>query len=339
MRGRRTIWALGAILAVLAVSQAQSPRVSFELATGSTAGTYFPVGELIAGIVSHPRGLARCDAAGVCGPAGLMVSARTSEGAVGNVLAVNEGSVDSGLAQANIVADAVAGQGAFRKPGRQTHVRAIANLFPETVQLVVATDAHIAKIADLRGKAVSLDVDGSGAAVIGREILTAYGVSEKQLKVHASTYDVSAILMLQGKLDAFFFEGGSPAPLVGDLVRRGVAKLIPIDGKGRRRLLAKVPGLTAATIPAGVYPGVAATATVSSRTLWVVKDSASPDVVYGILRALFHPANRVLLDSSDPAARFIRLDQAASGLTAPLHPGAERFYRDMGKLSEPVKHD
>lgn len=338
MNLRWTMGASAAFLAALATSQAQPPRVSFELATGSTAGTYFPVGELIAGIVSHPPGLARCDAAGVCGPAGLIVSARTSEGAVGNVLVVNEGDVDSGLAQANIVADAVAGQGAFRKPGRQTHVRAIANLFPETVQLVVATDAHIAKLADLRGKAVSLDVEGSGAAAIGREILAAYGISEKQLKVHSASYDVSAILMLQGKLDAFFFQGGTPAPLVGDLVRRGKARLIPIDGKGRRRLLARVPGLAAATIPAGVYPGVGAIATVSSRTLWVVKDSASPEIVYGILRALFNPANRALLDAGDPAARFIRLDQAADGLTAPLHPGAARFYRDMGKLGGSAQH-
>jgi TRAP transporter TAXI family solute receptor len=324
-------------LAALAVSQAQ-PRLFFELATGSTAGTYFPVGELIAGIVSHPPGLARCDAAGVCGPAGLIVSARTSEGAVDNLLAVNAGGVDSGLAQANVVADAVAGKGAFRKAGRQTHVRAIANLFPETVQLVVAANAHIAKLADLRGKTVSLDTEGSGAAVIGREILAAYGIPERELKVHSASYDVSAILMLQGKLDAFFFQGGTPAPLVSDLVRRGTARLIPIDGKGRRRLLARVPGLTAAAIPAGVYPGVAATATVSSRTLWVVKDSASPDVVYGILRALFNPANRALLDAGDPTARFIRLDQAASGLTAPLHPGAERFYREMGKLAAPPQH-
>jgi len=103
------------------------------------------MGELIAGIVSHPPGLARCETSGACGPPGLIVSARTSEGAVANVLAIDAGGVDSGLAQANVVADAVAGQGVFRKAGRQTHIRAIANLFPETVQLVVSAGSHIAK--------------------------------------------------------------------------------------------------------------------------------------------------------------------------------------------------
>ena len=334
MRRHRTIWAVAAGLAVLAVSQAQGlpPRLSFEVATGSTAGTYFPMGELIAGILSHPPGLARCEARGVCGPPGLIVSARTSEGAVGNVLAVNAGGVDSGLAQANVVADAVAGQGAFRKAGPQTHIRAIASLFPEALQLVVAANSHIASVADLSGKRVSLDTEGSGAGVIAREILAAYKVPESRLKASRESYDVSASLLQQGKIDAFFFEGGAPSPLIGDLVARGTARLIAIDGKARRRLLARVPSLSADTIPVGAYPGMGAIQTVSSRTLWVVKDSASPEIVYGILRALFDPANRALLDAGEPSARYIRLNQATSGLTAPLHPGAQRFYRDMGKL-------
>jgi hypothetical protein len=340
MRRHRTIWAVAAGLAVLTVSQAQGlpPRLSFEVATGSTAGTYFPMGELIAGIVSHPPGLARCEARGVCGPPGLIVSARTSEGAVDNVLAVNAGGVDSGLAQANVVADAAAGQGAFRKAGPQTHIRAIASLFPEALQLVVAANSHIASVADLSGKRVSLDTEGSGAGVIAREILAAYKVPESRLKVRRESYDVSASLLQRGKIDAFFFEGGAPSPLIGDLVARGTAQLIAIDGKARRRLLARVPSLSADTIPAGAYQGMGAIQTVSSRTLWVVKDSASPDIVYGILRALFDPANRPLLDAGEPSARYIRLNQATSGLTAPLHPGAARFYRDMSKLADPRRH-
>ena len=336
MRCHWTIWAAFAGLAILAASRAQPPRQSFEVATGSTAGTYFPMGELIAGIVSHPPGLARCETRGVCGPPGLIVSARTSEGAAGNVLAVNAGSVDSGLAQANVVADAVAGRGVFRKAGRQTHIRVIANLFPETVQLVVAARSHIAEVADLRGKRVSLGADGSGAGVVAREILAAYKVPERRLKLRNESYDVAARLLQQGKLDAFFFQGGTPSPLVGDLVGRGTGRLIAIDGKARLRLLARQPSLAAGTIPAGAYPGTGTIQTVSSRTLWVVKDSASPGVVYGILRALFHPANRALLDAGEPSARYVRLDGASGGLTAPLHPGAARYYRDMGKLTDPA---
>src|SRR3954468_12059427 len=102
-------------------------RISFQIATGSTAGTFFPVGEAIAGLISHPRGVARCEGKDVCGPAGLIMSARTSEGAVDNLIAVNNGDAESGLSQSDVIAAAVKGEGPFRKLGAQTHVRVIAS--------------------------------------------------------------------------------------------------------------------------------------------------------------------------------------------------------------------
>src|SRR5580700_3288167 len=84
-------------------------RISFQIATGSTAGTFFPVGEAIAGLISHPPGVDRCNTDNVCGPAGLIVSTRASEGAVDNLIAVNRGDVESSLAQSDAVAAAVKG--------------------------------------------------------------------------------------------------------------------------------------------------------------------------------------------------------------------------------------
>lgn len=340
-RASLAVPAVAALLAVLAVLAppvlAQPPRLSFQVATGSTAGSYFPMGELIAGIVSHPPGLARCEAFGVCGPPGLIVTARTSAGAVANVLAVNAGTADSGLAQSYVVADAVKGRGVFRKAGPQTHIRVIAGVFPETVQLVVRASSRIAKLGDLAGKRVSLGGEGSGEGVVARAILEAYGVSERRLKVSGESYEVSADLLQRGRIDAFFFLGEAPSPLIGDLVARGAARLVAIDGKARRHLLIRMPSLAADTIPAGTYRGQPAIATVDCWTLWVVKDFAPPELVYGIARALFNPANRALFAAGPPSARHLRLEDATSGLTAPLHPGAERFYREMGKLADPPR--
>lgn len=321
---------LAFLVCAIGLGRAEPQRQFFQIATGSTAGSYFPVGELIAGIVSHPPGVARCDAPWVCGPAGLIVTARTSEGAVANVLAVEAGTTDSGLAQSNIVADAAAGHGDFR--ARQSHIRVIASLFSEPVQLVVAADSKIESVRDLRGKRVSLGSEGSGVGAVARAVLAAYGVPEWRIKASREPYDVSADLLRKKRLDAFFFLGAAPAPLIGDLFAHGAVRLVPIDGTGRQRLLRRVPSLAAATVPQGAYPGEGAVETVSSRTLWIVRDSVSPDVVYGLLRALFHPANRALLDADGPAARHINLDDATTGLTAPLHDGAVRFYRQMGKL-------
>src|SRR6201747_1483962 len=131
------------IAAALAPAQGLSLLISFQILTGSTGGTYCPVGQLSAGLVSHPPGVDRCEGSDVCGPPGLIMTARTSDGAVANVLAVNSGRAESGLAQSDVVAQALAGTGAFRKAGKQGAIRVIAGLFTEDVHLLVARNSGI----------------------------------------------------------------------------------------------------------------------------------------------------------------------------------------------------
>src|ERR1700733_4080446 len=102
----------------LGLADSGPTRISFQIATGSTEGVYFPVGQAIAGLVSHPLGVGRCDTATVCGPAGVILSARTSEGTTDNLRSVNQGLVDSGFADGDVIAAAVKGEGVFRRPAR-----------------------------------------------------------------------------------------------------------------------------------------------------------------------------------------------------------------------------
>jgi TRAP transporter TAXI family solute receptor len=331
---------LGAMLLVLGLSafgigdalENGPRRIAFQIATGSTGGTYFPVGELIAGIISHPPGVGRCEVDGACGPEGLIASARTSDGAVANALAVNSGQMDSGLAQSDVVADAWSGEGAFRKAGKQTHLRVIAALFPEDVLIVVSPSAHIASVADLRGKRVSLGTENSGTIVTARAVLAAYRMSERDLKVHHLSPDLAAQMLSQKKLDAFFFVGGAPVPLVQALTAANSAKLIAIDGDARARLLKAEPSLSATTIAANIYSNAKPLETVHGRALFIVHDSTPDALVYGIARALFAPVNTDMLAGGDRSAALIRLDIAAKNLPAPLHPGAARFFRERGVL-------
>ncbi|HEY0302207.1 MAG TPA: TAXI family TRAP transporter solute-binding subunit, partial [Rhizomicrobium sp.] len=126
--------------------------------------------------------------------------------------------------------------------------------------------------------------------------------------------------------------GGAPVALVDDLVSRGVARLVPIDGKGRVRLVKANPDIVPAVIPAGTYRDTPALATVSVRALWIVNAKVPDALVYGITKALFSPDNRAALKAGHPAAAAIRLDVATLDLPAALHPGALRFYRDAGAL-------
>jgi hypothetical protein len=139
-------------------------------------------------------------------------------------------------------------------------------------------------------------------------------------------------LLKDGKIDAYFTVAGVPLDSVRDLIARHVARLAPIDGEGRDRLVQMVPQLIPATIAAGAYPGTGAVETVSTRAYWVTRDSEADPLIYGITRALFNPANRGVLAASHPSAREIGLDSAATNPPAPLHPGAARFYRERGKL-------
>ena len=143
--------------------------------------------------------------------------------------------------------------------------------------------------------------------------------------------EVAAARLQKGEIDAVFFVGGAPIELVQSVVGSGKAVLVPIDGAGRKRLIAEDKGLSAETIPAGDYPGLKKPLdTVAVHAVLIVNESAPADLIYGMTRALFNPANRALLDDAHPSAHFIQLDTAIKDVPAPIHPGAARFYRERG---------
>jgi len=310
----------------LGIADSGPTRVSFQIATGSTEGVYFPVGQAMAGLISHPLGVGRCDTATVCGPAGVILSARTSEGTTDNLRSVDQGLVDSGFDDGDAIAAAIKGGGVFRRPAR--HLRAIAALFPEEAHLVVAAGSEIQSVADLRGKRVLIGPSNGTGSVRARAILSAFRVRAHEV-VSSEAPDQ---MLKDGAIDAYFAIAGVPLESIRDLLAHHVARLVPIDGEGRDRLIQMVPQLTAATIAAGAYPGTGAVETVSTRAWWVTRDSESDSLIYGMARALFNPANRNTLAASHPSAREIGLDSAAVNPPAPLHPGAARFYREKGKL-------
>jgi hypothetical protein len=302
-------------------------RISFQIATGSTEGVYFPVGQAMAGLVSHPLGVGRCDTATVCGPAGVILSARTSDGGADNLRSVNSGAVDSGFADGDMIAAAMAGHGPLRRSA--SHLRVIAALFPEETHLVVAAKSNIQSVADLRGKRVLMGAPNSGGMARTRAILAAYRVHAREIV----SQDMAAQLMRDGKIDAYFATAGVPLDSVKDLIAHHVARLVPIDGEGRDRLVQMLPQLSPAVIAANAYPGEPAVETVATRAWWVTRDSEPDSLIYGLVRALFNPANHPVLAASHPSARGIGLDSAAVNPPAPFHPGAARFYREKGKLS------
>lgn len=323
---------LAALAAIAAQGATQGElarqRIAFQISTGSTSGTYFPVGEFLAGLLSHPPGISRCQAANVCGPLGLIVSTRATEGSVANVVAVNSGASNSALAQADVVALAVAGEGPFKKSGPARQVRIIGDLYTEDLHLIAGSKTKIKSVEDLRGKRVSLSTEGSGTIVTARAVLAAYRVPEWRITASFETPDRAADLLRQGKIDAMFFVGGTPVSLVEQLLDEGAGVLVPINGAGRKRLLAEKPYLSAHTITAATYTNAGAVDTVGTGALWITNASQSDDLIYGMTKALYNPLNRPMIEARHLGANFLESSVAAKGATAPFHPGAARYFTE-----------
>lgn len=312
-------------------------RVSFQIATGSSTGTYFPVGLVLSEVLSHPPGIARCETANICGPTGLIVSTMASQGSVANVVSVNGGMINSGLAQADVVSLAMEGKGPFRKSGATSSLRVIADLYGEDLHLVATTKSKIENVGQLKGKRVSLSPEGSGTIVTARAILSAYGISEKSIHPSYDAPEVAIDMMRNGKLDAFFLVGGTPIALVQDLLADGTAHLVPISGPALRRLLRTDPDLEPHTIARNTYGSSPAVETVSVDALWITDEQQPERLIYGMLKALYNPVNRPALQSGREGMHFMEASFGPKVTPAPLHAGALRYFKEVGLIKPEVK--
>ena len=210
-------------------------------------------------------------------------------------------------------------------------LRAIAALFPETVHIVVLADSPLKTIKDLKWKRVSIDAAGSGTNAMARTVLGAFKMGEKTVVFSFENAERSLEMLQAGELDAFFFVGGAPLGVVEELAAAGKIRLIPVEGKEIDALVKNAPYLVKADIPAGTYQNMPAVPTIEVRAVWLVNASVPNDLVYAIVRALFHPDNRELLDSGHPKGKLIRLETARDGLPVPLHPGAAAYYDSLNQ--------
>jgi len=304
----------------------------FRIGTGGVGGTYYPVGGLIARVISQPPNTLPCPAGGHCGVPNLVAVAQTANGSVANIEAIAVGSLESGFAQSDVIHWAYSGSGPFHGRTPYTELRAIAGLYPETLHLVARDDASIRTVSDLRGKRVSLDEPGSGTLVNARLVLEAYGLSEASLKPEYIKPTLASERLRQGKLDAFFIVAGDPVSSIQNLARAGGVVIVSINEPQRGRLLEEHEFFSSRSIGSGVYTGIDETQTISVNAVWVTREEIPEELIYQITAALWSREARKVLDGGHSKAKTIRLRHALDGVAIPLHPGAERYYREAGLL-------
>ena len=308
-----------AVVASIALVGAASAQQFFRIGTGGTAGTYYPVGGMIANAVSQPGK--------------IVVTAQASNGSLANVTAINGGAMESGFSQADVATWAQKGTGIFEGKPSVPGLRLIANLYPESVHVVVRKGSGIKTVADLKGKRVALDEPGSGTLVNARAILSAYGLTERDIKPEYIKPNQAGDKMKDGSLDAFFFTGGAPAGAIAELASSGAGiDILPIEG-AQAEALKKSSGFFADdVIAAETYKGVGQVRTIAVGAQWVTSDKADANTVYEITKALFGDAAHKQLAAGHAKGKLITKENAVKGAGIPFHAGAEKYYKEAGLI-------
>lgn len=321
------------LLMTIPSSTAGETKRLFRIGTGGSTGVYYPIGKLIAEGLTKP--LEEKDIQGAFGKGvpGIIGVAQNSAGSIENVRAVVSGQIEAGLVQADVAAWAFLAEHAFAGDPSCRSVRAVASLYPELFQIVTRGDAHIRGVTDLRGKRISIDELGSGTLSVMRIVLAAYGLSESDFSPIYLKPVFTQNKFVQNELQGFALMAGAPTKAVTQLSDTGLF-LVPIDLKKASEISARFPYLVPGKIPSGVYPGIPETPTLQVYALLVVSAETSEDLIYQVTAALWSERTLSLLKQGHPQGKVIAPETALTGLSIPLHLGAERFYREKGLLSK-----
>lgn len=318
-----------ALLSGVALAQGMS---FFTIGTGGTGATYYPLGGTIANAISNPPGSRPCDQGGSCGVPNLVAIAQSSRGSVNNINGIASDLFSSGFAQSDVAYWAYTGTGVYQGQEPNKELRAIAALYPEHIHLVARAGAHIKSVSDLKGKRVSLDEAGSGTYVNAVQILQAYGLTEKDVQAEYVKPGPASDGIKNDQLDAFFITAGYPTGSVTELAASTKIDLVPIAGAEIEAFMKKFGFYSADTIAAGAYEGVGATKTIAVGAQWISSTKQDAELVYQITKALWNKKSRRLLDVGHAKGKAVTLETALDGVGIPLHAGAERYYREVGKI-------
>lgn len=301
---------------------------SFSIATGGLGGTYYPVGGLLADLLTSPPGGLSCRPGEPCGVADMVAVAQSSEGSVANVFSVAEGRSDSAFCQADVAHQAWRGEGPFADapvPG----LRVIASLYPEVAQLVLRDDAAP------RPLRIGIGAPGSGTRVIADRLLDGFGFAADEITVVELNPGPAIDAMLAEELDGFLTVAGLPTEAVTEALDLLEARLVGVDLAAARTFLAERSFWRLRSIPAGLYPGQTfALRTLAVAALWVVDASMDDGLVSEVLAALWAPEAAPVLAAGHPIGAHIDIATALDGISIPLHPAAAEFYRIMGLIEE-----
>ena len=297
--------------------QAQQKYVT--IGTGGVTGVYYAAGGAICRLVNKDRKVHN-----------IRCSVESTGGSVFNVNTIKAGELDLGAAQSDVLYNAVKGIAQF-KDGAHTELRSVFSLHPEPFTVLARKEANIKSFADFKGKKFNVGNPGSGTRASMEELLVAMGWKLADFSLASELKaDEHGAALCDGKIDGFFYGVGHPSANIQDPTTSCGAKLVSLTGPAVDKLVKEKPYYAYATIPGGLYPGNPADTKTYGVLATIVSSSKVPaDTVYAVVKGVFdnfdefkklHPALAVLSPQN----------MIKDGLSAPLHEGAIRYYREKG---------
>lgn len=293
-------------------SSAGGGKQFLNIATGGTAGTYYPLGGALAELLNQNI-------------KGMNASAQSTGASVANVNMLKDGSVDIAFIQNDIAYYAANGKEMF-KDNKVESIRGIAALYPETVQFVTTADKGIKSIADLKGKKVAVGASGSGAEANARQILGAYGLTYDDIDVQYLSFGEAADALKDGNVDVGVVVAGFPTAAIQDLAANKSAALVNIDAEHADKLMKQYPYFTKITVPKGTYPGQEEdVSTVAVKCVVVTTDKLSDDLGEQIAKAIYEHLDR--MKAAHAVGKYITKDTALEGMSVKMNAGAEKYLK------------
>lgn len=320
-------WSLTAAIGIALIfgfgpATANAKTTFVTIGTGGITGVYYPTGGAIAKIVNAKRK-----------EYGIRCTVESTGGSVFNVNAVMSGDLEFGVVQSDRQYQAINGLEEWAEKGPQKDLRAVFSIHPESVTLLASVDSGIKTIADLKGKRVNIGNPGSGQRQNSIDALEAAGLNyETDLTAEGVKAAEAPGLLQDGRLDAFFYTVGHPSGAIKEATAGATkVRFVSITGPGIDKLIQAKPYYAKATIPISLYPGTETEGDVETfgvKATFVTSANVPDEVVYAVAKEVFE--NFDAFKKLHPAFAVLTKEGMLEGLSAPIHSGAMKYYKEVG---------
>lgn len=317
---KTTMITAGSLALVLGLNGAIAQEQQFiSIGTGGVTGVYYPTGGAICRLVNKDRK-----------EHGIRCSVESTGGSVYNVNTIKAGELEFGVAQSDVQYNSYKGEADFKDQGAYDDLRAVFSVHPEPVTILARGDAGISNITDLKGKKVNIGNPGSGSRATWEVMEGALGWSRSDLQLAAELKSAeTGAALCDGKIDAYSWLVGHPSALTQETMSTCDAVLVNVTGPEFDKLVEDNSYYRKATIPAGMYSNEADVETFGVAATFVTSASVSEEAVYTVVKAVFD--NIEDFRKLHPAFANLKEEEMISeALSAPLHPGAEKYYKERG---------